>query len=178
MDLGTTPKASGLPHFHPGWHQKDKKKCLLERKQRAFQESRALPCKVCPALTPQQDKKAFRTVGRHALGARARQAWCWPSLCPSCPIKEAGKLCQAHMAARQSPKWGQLKHDLDASVTRTNAVRMGKAGRAASERLLGQKGRSGHKDTRSCQPSCRYSFSETLCALSSVLTLGKAVNLP
>lgn len=45
------------------------KKCLLETKQRAFQESWVLPCKVCPALTPQQDKKAFRTVGRHARGA-------------------------------------------------------------------------------------------------------------
>lgn len=24
LDLGKIPKASGLSHFHPGWHQKDK----------------------------------------------------------------------------------------------------------------------------------------------------------
>lgn len=24
LDLGQTPKGSGLPHFHPGWHQTDK----------------------------------------------------------------------------------------------------------------------------------------------------------
>lgn len=157
LDLGQTPKGSGLPHFHPGWHQTDKE-------MPAGEETEGFPGKLGIAM--QSVSSSDSTAGQKSLqNCWQTRTWCMsktgmvlPSLCPSCYIKEARKVCQARMAGSQSLKWGQLKHDLDASVNRTTVVSMGKAGRAAPEWLLRDR-REGQdvRTARACHLSCRPS---------------------
>lgn len=134
LDLGKTPKASGLSHFHPGWHQKHKE-------MPAGEETEGFPGKLGIAM--QSVSSSDTTAGQKGLQN------CWQT-CTRCVSRTGMVLAVslsfllhqggreglpglAHMAGRQSLKWGQLKHDLDASVNRTNVVSMGKADRAIPE---------------------------------------------
>lgn len=61
LDLGKTPKASGLTHFHPGWHQKDKEMA-------AGAETEDFPGK--PDITMQSMASSDTTAGQKGLQNR------------------------------------------------------------------------------------------------------------
>lgn len=68
MDLGTTPKASGLPHFHPGWHQKDKE-------MPAGEETEGFPGK--PGIAMQSVSSSDTTAGQKSLqNCWQTRTWC------------------------------------------------------------------------------------------------------
>lgn len=67
LDLGKTPNASRLTHFHPGWHQKDKEMA-------AGAETEGFPGK--PDIAMQNVSSSDTTAGQKGLQSRW-QTYTW-----------------------------------------------------------------------------------------------------